>query len=244
MAPSKKVTKTETAEPVVEDKKAKKTDSKKPVAKADSKKPATKADSKKPATKADSKKPAAPAKAAKAPKEPKQPKEKVPKEKRDVTKDTVAADFKALEESVAVIAKKCSGENKRELNEWIRAFKVLRKDSFKTLRIKNKREGNNENCGFKKPVEISTDLAKFCGFKAGEKVGRDVVTQFMCKYVKDKDLQHKSEKKYIIFDDALKSLFKLKSNETDNNGDRLTYCSIQKLLTQHFPKSKGATKAN
>ena len=68
----------------------------------------------------------------------------------------------------------------------------------------------------------------------GEKAARTEVTQYIIKYIKDKELQSKENKQEIIPDQPLGSLLKCGSNT-------VTYFTIQKYMNQHFVSSSETT---
>lgn len=84
------------------------------------------------------------------------------------------------------------------------------------------------------------DVKKYTEWKAADwnttdKATRSKVTKFMCDYVKAKSLQKADNKREFVVDAAMKALFGLKSNDKDNNGKPINYCSLQKLLIPHYP---------
>jgi hypothetical protein len=88
----------------------------------------------------------------------------------------------------------------------------------------------------------SKDVSSFSNWDVNGGHGRDKVTNFMCAYVADKQLQIPNNRKYLKFDTPLQQLFGLKFADRDNNGEPLTYCSIQSFLTQHYPEALAQKK--
>lgn len=84
--------------------------------------------------------------------------------------------------------------------------------------------------GFANAGPISNELCDFLGKKHGTLMARTDVTRFVCKYVKDKDLQNNENKKKINPDKKLKKLLGVGDN------DELTYFNIQSYMNKHFNK--------
>jgi chromatin remodeling complex protein RSC6 len=78
----------------------------------------------------------------------------------------------------------------------------------------NKGKNQNQNSGLLKPVGISEEMAQFANWDPSEKHSRVDVTKVICAYVKENNLQKKSNKKTIIPDDKLKTILRwLPENE-------------------------------
>jgi upstream activation factor subunit UAF30 len=75
-------------------------------------------------------------------------------------------------------------------------------------------------------------MAKFTGFDPKVQHSRVDVTKFLCKYIKDKNLQNPVNKREINADPALSKLL----NYDPKTSVPLTYPSMQKLLKNHFAK--------
>ena len=91
----------------------------------------------------------------------------------------------------------------------------------------NKKKSFKKPSGFAIPTTISKELCMFMNKTQGEKAARTEVTQYIIKYIKDKELQSKENKQEIILDKDLRSLLKCGT-------DTVTYFSIQKYMNQHF----------
>ena len=103
--------------------------------------------------------------------------------------------------------------------------KTLQKDS-----IKKKSKGNRKPSGFAKPSSITEELSTFMKLPATTEVARTEVTQYIIKYIRDHNLQHKDNRKIIIPDEALKQLLDIKE------GDEVTYFNLQKYMNRHYQK--------
>ena len=66
------------------------------------------------------------------------------------------------------------------------------------------------------------------GREKGAEVARTEVTQFIIKYISEKNLQNPENRKIIIPDDSLIKLLGVKEE------DEVTYFNIQKFMNRHF----------
>lgn len=113
--------------------------------------------------------------------------------------------------------------------EVLKERKNLNKKITKNNKKKKKR---NSLSGFAIPTKISKELATFLNIDENEKISRTSVTSLTCKYVKDNNLQNPDNKKIIIPDDKLKTLFAgYLSDDT-----QLEFFNIQSYLKYHFIK--------
>lgn len=115
-------------------------------------------------------------------------------------------------------------------------LKHLRNDLSRVLR-KTKREhapkdkSKLSNSGLMKPVSISKDLAGFMGVDASSLHSRVSVTNAICTYIKEKNLQNPKNKREIVPDEKLVKLLNYKAGSQP-----LTYFYIQQLIQPHFLK--------
>lgn len=108
----------------------------------------------------------------------------------------------------------------------------LQKHSMRIAKGKAKRSNTaNTNSGFLKPVKISKDLDDFTGWSPDELHSRVDVTKYICKYIKDNDLQFPDDKRKIIPDAKLRKLLALKKDT-----DPIPYYAIQTHIKHHFVK--------
>ena len=84
--------------------------------------------------------------------------------------------------------------------------------------------------GFAKPTYLSPTLCEFLGIPANEELPRTEVTKRVLNYVKEQDLQNKTERRVINMDDKLQKLLQPSADE------QVTYFTIQKLLKVHYVK--------
>jgi chromatin remodeling complex protein RSC6 len=100
-----------------------------------------------------------------------------------------------------------------------------------TKKTKNSSKGNSSS-GFMKPVNISSQMAKFTGWNVEEPHSRLDVTRFICQYIKENNLQDENDGRKIIPDKKLKKLLDYHPSKEEP----LTYCYLQKKVQPHFVK--------
>jgi len=123
------------------------------------------------------------------------------------------------------------------LNDAIKHLNAIRKPIEKLARSKPPRKqisiDANKN-GFLKPVRISPELAKFLDCSADDMKSRVQVTQSICKYIADNNLQNPKNRREILVDSTLQNLLRF-NPEVDGN---LTYYQIQTYIQPHFLKGE------
>ena len=160
------------------------------------------------------------------------------KKKRLVpTKETIATEFDDLvgviDEDIARL-RESPGKAKgvKFLRSLGKKIKSLRGHSVRVMKQKQKtNRKNNTNSGFLKPVIISKDMAKFTGWNPEELRSRVDVTKYICKYIRDNDLQNPDDRRQILAD---KKLAKLLEYSVDDDEKPLTYYRIQTYMKKHF----------
>jgi upstream activation factor subunit UAF30 len=111
-------------------------------------------------------------------------------------------------------------------------IKTLRGHSVRVMKQKQKtNRKNNTNSGFLKPVIISKDMAKFTGWNPEELRSRVDVTKYICKYIRDNELQNPDDRRQILADKKLSNLLEYSSEKDDKP---LTYYRIQTYMKKHF----------
>lgn len=149
------------------------------------------------------------------------------KPRRVVTRENINENLDKIIESTSSLEGKAAKSILKEL-------KVLKNDLKKVMKKKGgEKKRGVTNSGFFKEVKITEDLAKFMACKPDELKSRVDVTRFICKYVKDKELQDQDNKKIIVPDEPLKKLLK---HDAKTDG-ALTFPSVQKLIQKHFVKA-------
>ena len=161
-----------------------------------------------------------------------------PKKKRRVpTKESVSEGFDDLVTVIDdEIARLRESPGKAKGVKFLRglgkSIKVLRGHSVRVMKQKQKtNRKNNTNSGFLKPVQISKDMAKFTGWDSTELKSRVDVTKYICKYIRDNNLQNPADRRQIVAD---KKLSKLLEYNADKDDKPLTYYRIQTYMKKHF----------
>ena len=167
--------------------------------------------------------------------------EPVKRQRRQVTRDTILEEFdellKNLSEEVEALrstdpkTKKTKGV--KFLRTVVKQVKSLRSDAARVMKVrKQSNRPKNTSSGFMKPVQISSEMAKFTGWEPDVPRSRVDVTKYLCQYIREKDLQNPSDRRIIRPDGPLTNLLNLKGVDTEKNP--LTYYSLQKSIQHHF----------
>ena len=122
-----------------------------------------------------------------------------------------------------------------QFNQLKVELKSLEKKTVKDLKhaekSKNKKKkGTRAPSGFVKPAPISDELAIFLGIPTGSEMARTEVTREINKYIREHQLQDKTNGRKIIPDKKLSTLLKV------NADIDLTYFNLQRYMGPHFPK--------
>jgi chromatin remodeling complex protein RSC6 len=159
------------------------------------------------------------------------------KKRRVPTKETVEEGFDeivtVIDEEIAKL-RESSGKAKgvKFLRSLGKRLKTLRGHSLRVMKQKQKtNRKNNTNSGFLKPVQISKEMAKFTGWDHTELKSRVDVTKYICKYIRENDLQNPEDRRQIVAD---KKLSKLLEYTPDGDDKPLTYYRIQTYMKKHF----------
>lgn len=154
------------------------------------------------------------------------------------TRESVMAEFSELLNLVeSEISRLRDQGDKSSAARFLRAVvqkrvRTLQASTARVLRHKAPSARRNNNSGFLKPVNISSDIAKFTGLDPKSQHSRVDVTKFLCKYISDKNLQNPEDRRQINADPALAKLLGYDTKA----GKPLTYYHMQSLLKNHFSK--------
>jgi chromatin remodeling complex protein RSC6 len=117
-------------------------------------------------------------------------------------------------------------------------FRLLEKKASKDLKTVAKANAKRKRknvarapSGFVKPTLISAELAAFLGKSAGTEMARTEVTREINAYIREHQLQDKSNGRVINADTKLSSLLKIPA------GEELTYFNLQRYMSPHFTKT-------
>ena len=154
--------------------------------------------------------------------------------KRVVDKESVLASFDSIVSNIEAevdVLRNSTGKGPsgvKFLKSVASQLKKLKKETARIAKGKNKKVSTNTNSGFKKPVQISSEMRKFANW--GEELHSRVdVTKFICAYVKENDLQKPEDRRLIKPDKKLQKLFNIPADR------ELKYCDIQTLMKSHLP---------
>jgi len=121
------------------------------------------------------------------------------------------------------------------INTLTHQLKILEKNVKKEMKIMKKEQvKNNKNKGIKKPSgfatpsKVTNELCIFMDKKEGSEIARTDVTRALIDYITKHNLQFSENKQIIIPDEKLKNLLGV------NEGDQVTYFTIQKYMNKHF----------
>ena len=154
------------------------------------------------------------------------------KKRKVVTKEYIEGLYSSLEADLeAMLADSLEKKviNSKRVRSIIKQVKAIKVDSAKVSKQKRQTNRINTQSGFMKPVKISKELAKFTGWPADQPKSRIEVTKFLCKYVKDNNLQNPADKRQIVADAKLAKLLTIAAEDAP-----LTYPGMQKKIQPHF----------
>lgn len=104
---------------------------------------------------------------------------------------------------------------------------VIKKEQKTGAKVKKERKP----CGFAVSSKVSPEMCEFMGRKEGELISRIEITQYLNKYIKEKDLENPENRQNIMPDEGL---WKILGEEARN--EKITHFTIQKYLNKHFLK--------
>ena len=156
------------------------------------------------------------------------------KQKKVINKDKIKSDWENL---LTVYADELSHLKKKpeQKQSLLKALRELKSDSFRLMKIRNKAPtSGNSKSGFNMPVNVTSEMKKFISTNqdTDAEITRSHITRTLCAYVKNKDLQNPKDRREILPDTTLKSLFSM-----DEQNDKLTYYSMQRKIQQHIVKN-------
>ena len=103
--------------------------------------------------------------------------------------------------------------------------------SLKKEVSKNKNKGNRQPSGFARPSKVTKELCTFMNKEEGTEIARTEVTRALVSYIKEHKLENTDNSKIITPDNKLKELLGIEE------GQELTYFTIQKFMNKHFVKN-------
>ena len=161
--------------------------------------------------------------------------------RRVIDRESILRDFdavlKAIDDEVQDLRSSDTKSRKTTGVKFLRStsktLRTLRSDAARVIKQrKPSTRPRNTTSGFMKPVSLSREMCKFTGWEKDCPKSRVDVTKFICKYIREKELQNPSDRRIILPDDKLKKLLSIDGSESDP----LTYYSLQKKIQHHFNK--------
>lgn len=179
-----------------------------------------------------------------------EPLPEVKEEKVETTVEKVSKRQKIFDVLTAEL-KEVSGilQNNSEVHkdnkEATKQFKVLTKkvqkittELSKLNKTKDKRT-TRPHSGFLKPIQVSQEMLQFTGWKEDEVHSRSDITNYLCEYIKKKELQDSADKRVIHPDDSLGQLLRYDSEVHPP----LTYPRLQQYIKLHVLKPEAVVEA-
>ena len=170
-----------------------------------------------------------------------------PKKRHVPSKESIIEGFDelvaAIDEEIERLRESSSkSKGVKFLRSLGKKVKTLRGYSFRVMKQKQKtNRKNNTNSGFLKPVHISNEMAKFTGWSNDDLKSRVDVTKYICKYIRDNNLQNPEDRRQIVAD---KKLAKLLDFNPEKDDKPLTYYRIQTYMKKHFTNPPGTKVAS
>ena len=120
------------------------------------------------------------------------------------------------------------------LQDQIKQLEKGVKKEIKTMRKELDKYKKNKSIkapsGFAKPTKVTNELCVFMNKSEGTELARTDVTRAVIDYIELNKLQNTVNKQIIEPDEKLKMLLGI------NEGDLVTYFTLQKLMNKHFIK--------
>jgi len=108
--------------------------------------------------------------------------------------------------------------------------KIVQKEikNCKKVIQQKKNKGKRQPSGFAKPTKVTKELCEFMNKSEGSEIARTEVTRALISYIKEKKLDNGVNGKFIKPDNTLKNLLGIE------DGEELTYFTMQKYMNKHF----------
>ena len=139
-------------------------------------------------------------------------------------------------ESLDILENKMQ-DHKKHINGCRAELKSIRKQLAKMMqkqdKLETKQKKERKPHGFARPTIVSDELCLFMGKEKGSLVSRTEVTKYLIQYISDNNLQNPENRRNILVDARLKSLF---GPESEN--EKIDYFNMQKFVNRHFPKKE------
>lgn len=139
----------------------------------------------------------------------------------------VFGEFMSKLQSLASQINTLKGEFRTLEKKFVRELKTAQKAQLKRRR----KNTNRSPSGFVKPTLITDELADFLKKPHGTEMARTEVTKEINSYIREHQLQDKTNGRKIIPDAHLTKLLKI------GKGEELTYFNLQRYMSPHFAKA-------
>jgi len=138
----------------------------------------------------------------------------------------------SFEEMHALMSDKLN-EAVQSIRELRQSLKTLERQHYKELKMtrRYKRDPTvpKKTSGFNKPSRVPVEICSLLGLKTDELLPRTKVTKAIYSYIKEHKLQDPEDKRRIVPNDELKTLFKLGSE------DKVSFYNIQSYIKKVYP---------
>jgi chromatin remodeling complex protein RSC6 len=108
--------------------------------------------------------------------------------------------------------------------------KTVRKQLKESKKAAAKLKVDRAPSGFARPSDVTKELCAFLNIPEGTTIARTDVTRAIIAYIKKNHLESKDNKKLILPDEKLRTLLCIEE------GEHLTYFTLQKYMSKHFVK--------
>jgi len=145
------------------------------------------------------------------------------------TGDELYTQFEGIVSGLNIVKIQISNlqQNLKQLEKSVKKqMKSLKKEVSK-----NKNKGNRQPSGFARPSKVTKELCTFMNKEEGTEIARTEVTRALVSYIKEHKLENTDNSKIITPDNKLKELLGIEE------GQELTYFTIQKFMNKHFVKN-------
>ena len=132
--------------------------------------------------------------------------------------------FDSIREKISLQKK-----NIDEINQELKIFEKSLNKLLQKLMKNDKPKSPRKKCGFALPSNVTTTLCEFMNVEKGTQIARTDVTKYLMNYIKEKNLENATNKRYI---DPDENLWKLLGDEAKKN--TITHFNIQKYINKHF----------
>jgi chromatin remodeling complex protein RSC6 len=136
---------------------------------------------------------------------------------------TIDAQFEHLQQNITKLK-----TNLSDLQQQLRTLEKTVKKETKETKKREPKIKQPKMIGFDIPEKINNDLCKFMNMPAESSATRNAITAFIMEYITIHKLQDMADRKRIILNEELATLFKMTS------ADQITYFNLHKYISKLF----------